>query len=116
MFGDCFVGYLMITVPILIILCVLFCPIKNKESFVDIKEIGNKLIDKFETSFFSPELNKIAQTEPLNAAPIDNSTENVPSSLNITKPDVCDDTVMKCTDAKLVIGKPNMNPFNQNTP
>ncbi len=111
MFGDCFVGYVMITIPILIILCVLFCP--TTERFIDIKSLGNKLIDKFETNFFSPELNKIVKTEPLNAAPIDDSKENMPNSTNITAPNVCDATVMKCTDTKQVIGKPNMNPFNQ---
>lgn len=123
------IGFFVVSIPIIILLVMLFTPCKKsgKEDFINFEGIGRTIIDKFETSFFSPELNKVGvkagimvKNEPNNAAPVEETeseSDTIPGGVNITRPDVCDPTVMKCTDTKQetaplkLHGPPSGNPY-----
>jgi len=108
-FAD-FCGYTIVTVAVIILLAVFFVQRRQEEEFIDFQGLTRKVVDKFETTFFSPELTKVGEKagimvkgEPNEAAPVLKPKEPsvVPDAVNISRPDVCDPTVMKCTGTKI---------------
>lgn len=93
------VGYLVISIPILVILAVVFWPQlysrwsgkSSREGFLNLGDIGQTLTDKFESTFFSPPPAPAAPTETLEGgpAPADGSVGDgpMPGVVEVTLPE-----------------------------